>query len=183
MLYLGHITFNSMYIQYANTYFFTATALNWNIIFDEEAKKIIANSLKYLVEKNRIILLGFVVMPNHIHVICRINEDFLIEDVQRDFMKYTAQQIKFHLQAVDPEKLEQHLVNAKDWKYQIWKRKSLSIPIDNNLIFEQKLNYIHENPLQAKWHLVDKPEDYFYSSARFYATGIDHLNMLTNGFE
>ena len=74
-------------------------------------------------------------------------------------------------------------MNAKDRKYQIWKRKSLSIPIDNNLIFEQKLNYIHENPLQAKWQLVDKPEDYFYSSALFYATGIDHLNMLTNGFE
>lgn len=172
-----------MYTQYANTYFFTATVLNWDAILDEEAKKIIVSSLKYLVDNNRIILLGFVIMPNHIHVIWHINEKLFLEDVQRDFMKFTAQQIKFHLLSEDNLKLKQHLVNSKDRKYQIWKRKPLNVAIENNLIFEQKLNYIHGNPLQAKWQLVAEPEAYFYSSALFYTTGVDHFNMLTNGYQ
>ena len=32
----------------------------------------------------------------------------------------------------------------------------------------QKLNYVHRNPLQPQWDLVDRPEDYVWSSARFY---------------
>ena len=171
-----------MHIQFSNTYFFTATALNWNLIFDEVAKNIIVKSLKHLVDHRRILVLGFVVMPNHLHILWHICENNYLEDVQRDFMKFTAQQIKFHLQVSAPEKLNQHLVNTRDRKYQIFKRKPLSIPIDNNLIFEQKLNYIHQNPLQEKWQLAAVPEDYYYSSALFYANGVDHFNMLSNGF-
>ncbi len=45
---------------------------------------------------------------------------------------------------------------------------------------EEKLNYIHRNPLQEKWNLATKPEEYFYSSANFYLTGIDEFGMLTD---
>jgi REP element-mobilizing transposase RayT len=44
-------------------------------------------------------------MPNHIHLVWRINEKCLLEDVQRDFLKYTAQQIKFDLQKHHPQVL------------------------------------------------------------------------------
>jgi hypothetical protein len=30
----------------------------------------------------------------------------------------------------------------------------------------QKLDYIHNNPLQPKWQLAKAPEEYFYSSAK-----------------
>jgi hypothetical protein len=36
---------------------------------------------------------------------------------------------------------------------------------------EQKLEYIHTNPLQAHWNLVTKPEDWIHSSASFYEIG------------
>ena len=39
---------------------------------------------------------------------------------------------------------------------------------------EQKLNYIHYNPLQEKWKLASLPEEYFHSSAAFYITGQQH---------
>jgi putative transposase len=58
-----------MHIQFSNTYFFTATALNWNLIFDEAAKNIIVKSLKHLVDHKKILVLGFVVMPNHLHIL------------------------------------------------------------------------------------------------------------------
>jgi putative transposase len=37
---------------------------------------------------------------------------------------------------------------------------------------ETKLNYIHENPLQEQWNLVDSPEKYPSSSAAFYENAI-----------
>lgn len=32
----------------------------------------------------------------------------------------------------------------------------------------QVLEYIHNNPLQEHWKLAELPEDYYYSSARYY---------------
>ena len=40
--------------------------------------------------------------------------------------------------------------------------------------FGQKLNYIHFNPCQPHWNLAASPEEYKWSSARFYETGIKH---------
>jgi putative transposase len=93
-----------MLSRFSNTYFFTATNLNWlNILETNEAKDIILQSLKYLVAKKRIILFGYTIMPNHIHLIWNICEGEKLQDVQRDFLKFTAQQIKFYLQKNNPE--------------------------------------------------------------------------------
>jgi putative transposase len=64
------------------------------------------------------------------------------------------------------ELLGELLVNAKDRKYQVWERNSLSVPLWTPKVFEQKLDYIHNNPVQAG--LCKFPEDYNYSSAQFY---------------
>jgi len=51
------------------------------------------------------------------------------ETVQRDFLKYTAQQIlKIQRNEKAPLQVEL-LVHAKDRKFQIWERNSLSIPL------------------------------------------------------
>ena len=44
----------------------------------------------------------------------------------------------------------------------------------------QKLNYIHNNPINYPWNLVQYPEEYKYSSAKFYETGIDEFGLLTH---
>jgi len=44
--------------------------------------------------------------------------------------------------------------------------------------FEQKLNYLHNNPVHQKWKLATVPEDYKYSSASFYMTGKDEFGLL-----
>lgn len=79
--------------------FFTATILWWKkLLKPDKYKQIIVDSLAFLVKDGRVKVYGFVIMLNHIHVVWRIHEDRLREDVQRDFLKYTAQQIKFDLQ-------------------------------------------------------------------------------------
>jgi len=138
-----------MLSRFSNTYFFTATNLNWiNILETNEAKDITLQSLQYLVAKKRIILFGYTIMPNHLHLIWNICEGNKLQDVQRDFLKFTAQQIKFYLQENNQQILNKLLVNAKDRKYQIWERNPKNIEIENELIFAQKLEYMHNNPLK-----------------------------------
>jgi len=52
--------------------------------------------------------------------------------------------------------------------------------MDSKEKMEQKLEYIHLNPLQEHWSLVDRPEYYKWSSAMFYEKGIDEFGFLTH---
>ncbi len=168
-----------MYSNYIQ--FFTATILWWKkLLAPDKYKELIVKSMKFLVEDNRVKIYGFVIMPNHIHLIWRINDNHLREDVQRDFLKYTAQQIKFDLQASHLQVLPHFEVNLKDRKYQFWERNPLSIDLFDRKVVEQKLTYIHNNPLHEKWNLAVNPKDYWYSSSRFYETEKDDFGFLSH---
>jgi hypothetical protein len=57
-------------------------------------------------------------------------------------------------------------------------REPLGIELISPAVFEQKLNYIHCNPVRAG--LCINPEEYYYSSAKFYYDGVDSCGMLTH---
>jgi putative transposase len=159
--------------------FFTATCNDLlPLLQDNECKNIIMNSLRFLVEKERVRVFGFVIMSNHIHIIWQMLGDHKPEAVQRDFLKYTAQQIKFHLQIKEPQLLDKCKVQSKDRQYQIWKRNALSIDIYSEEVMIQKLNYIHLNPVKAG--LVSLPEHYFFSSAAFYMLQKDQFGFISH---
>ena len=96
-------------------------------------------------------------MSNHIHLIWQPQSVFTPANIQASFMKYTAQQLKHSLTKNNMDALT-----------------SLISPA----VFEQKLNYIHYNPVKAG--LCINPEDYRYSSAAFYYDGTDRFGMLTH---
>ena len=52
-------------------------------------------------------------MNNHVHFIWQIQEGFTKEAVQRDFLKFTAQQIKDDLEKNHPKVMSLFKVNAK----------------------------------------------------------------------
>ena len=152
--------------------FFTATILKWKPILRTDAyKQLIIDSLSYLVENERCKVYAFVIMPNHIHLLWQILNIHKRESVQRDFLKFTGQMIKMNLQENNPVELENYLVNLKDRAYQIWQRNSLSVDMLSRQMIEQKLEYIHNNPVQGKWLLSNNPSDYKYSSDRYYNVG------------
>ena len=159
--------------------FFTATILQWkHLLKPDKYKQLILDSLRFLVEDRRIKVYGFVIMINHIHVVWHIQGEYKRENVQRDFLKYTAQQIKANLEKHHPNVLPLFLVNAKDRKYQIWERNPLSIDIWSREVLWQKLQYMHLNPVRAgvcRW-----PEEYYWSSALFYQTGTDNFGWLSH---
>ena len=103
---------------------------------------------------------------NHFHLIWQMQGDHKRDDVQRDFLKYTGQQILKLLRNEQSSILQELTVNAKDRKHQVWERDSLGVPLWTSQVFEQKLEYIHNNPVKAV--ICRYPEDYKYSSARFY---------------
>jgi hypothetical protein len=74
-------------------------------------------------------------------------------------------------------------VGTKDRNYQFWERNPLSVPLYSQKVVEQKINYIHGNPLNTGWNLADEPQDYKYSSAGFYYKGKDEFGFLENYLE
>ena len=159
--------------------FFTVTVLEWkHLLKPDKYKQIVLDSLQFLVANKRIKVYGFVIMINHIHLIWHIQRGHKRENVQRDFLKYTAQRIKSDLEKNHQKVLPLFLVNAKDRKHQIWERNPLSIDIWSREVFWQKLHYMHLNPVRAG---VSKcPEEYYWFSAMFYHTGKDNFGFLTH---
>jgi putative transposase len=97
------------------------------------------------------------------------------EDIIRDFKKYTSKRCL--------ELIESNNESRKNWmkwifgsagkrnsnntKYQFWRQDNHPIELDSNKMMQQKLDYIHDNPVVEG--IVDVAEEYLYSSARNYA--------------
>jgi|SRR6185312_9939637 len=164
-----------------HTQFFTATILEWkHLLKKDEYKQIIIESLLFLKKEGSVVINAFVIMPNHIHLIWHIQDKYKAGKIQMRFLKYTAQQMKFRLLDTNDAMLNEFLVNSKDRQYQFWERNSLSVDLWTEEVFIQKLIYIHNNPIKDPWNLVVYPEDYTYSSAKFYETGVDDFGLLTH---
>ena len=167
-----------------NFYFFTATVLNWkHILKPDKYKDILIESFKNHVEKKLLRIFAFVIMPNHFHTVWKINEVLERSDFQRNMLKFTGQTILRDLKLNHRKIHESMYVGAKDRNYQFWERNPLSVPLYSQKIVEQKINYIHANPIIPKWKLANEPQDYKYSSAGFYYTGKDEFGFLENYME
>ena len=159
--------------------YFTATILEWkHLLKQDRYKDIIVDSLRFLVADGRIELNAFVIMNNHIHLIWQPLGDWTPEKIQHSLLSFTAHKFKNHLQENHEQFLQQFKVDAKDRKYQFWERNPLGIDLVNEQMFLQKFNYIYRNPVVKGLCLL--PEDYYYSSAKFYELGIDDFGMLTH---
>ena len=62
-------------------------------------------------------------------------------------------------------------VKSKGAKHKVFQDRYDSKVITGNKFFQEKLNYIHNNPCQKKWGLVENPEEYKHSSASNYFLG------------
>ncbi len=158
--------------------FFTATIIEWKFLLkDDKFKKIIIDSLIYLVSNGKIKLYAFVIMSNHIHLIWQARNGYDPDKIRHSFMKFTAHQMLNELKKHDEDLLKKFKVEKKDRAYQFWKRNAMSIELFTEKVFIQKMNYIHYNPVKAG--LCKFPEEYYYSSANFYHGGADVFGIMT----
>lgn len=168
-------------MELGNIYFHTATILHWYKLFEQNKyKDILIESLDYLVKANKIKVYGFVIMPNHVHLIWEMLDLNGKEMPHASFMKYTSHQIQKELQISNSDILSFFKVNTDTRIYQFWQRESLSILLYTPEVVYQKLNYIHNNPCQGMWMLAENPTLYKYSSANFYEKDLNEFGFLTH---
>jgi putative transposase len=157
-------------------YFATFTTVKWIDVFTRIVyKEILLDSFKFCMEKKDLEIYAWVIMSNHVHLIMG-TKGKPMEDILRDFKTHTSKAI---IQAIHDNPQE----SRKDWllwmfgkegKFnpnnkhnQFWQQGNHPIELTDNIIIDQKLDYLHFNPVTAGW--VDTPEHYLYSSARDYA--------------
>lgn len=88
-------------------YFYTATIKDWKpLLAPDSFKNIIIGSLKYLVEQQTLTMYGFVIMPNHIHLIWEMLDENGKEMPHASFMKFTSHEFKRKLKSVQPQELD-----------------------------------------------------------------------------
>ena len=165
-------------------YFYTATILNWHhLLKSDRYKDIIMSSLRHLVQRGKIKVYAFVIMPNHIHLIWELLEMNGKEMPHVSLLKHTAHSFLVDLRQHDPQLLPYFETKGADRRHHFWQRNSLPIALYNPAVWRQKINYVHNNPIQEKWQLAVLPHEYKYSSAKFYECGIDDFGILSHWWE
>lgn len=162
-------------------YFWTATVKDWKRLFrPDKYKRLIVDQLIALSNRQLILLYGFVIMSNHIHLIWEPIAKNGKEMPHASFNKAVGHEIIKDLKQNHSGVLPYFKVNETERQYRVWQRDSLAVLMDDQKKVEQKLVYIHTNPLQGHWNLATSPEDYQWSSAEFYEKGIDKFGFLTH---
>jgi putative transposase len=157
------------FVETGALYFWTATINGWkHLLADDAHKQVIVDSLQYLSEAEKIEVFGFVIMPNHIHLIWRIRSPRGKESPQGSLLKFTAHRFLSNLRQTASPLLNAYAVRSRTKNFEFWRRDSLAIPLFTLKVAYQKLEYLHNNPLASHWHLATLPADYWFSSASFY---------------
>jgi len=162
-----------VHVDPAHLYFITTSAVQRACIFRRDIiKRVVVDSLNTGRILGQYELFAFVVMPNHVHLVLRCLQDYAVSDVVREFKKASANLIlrqyevegnqevlAFCRAAVKPGQSQQHSV---------WEDEYQAKNVFSPAFLRQKLDYIHHNPVQPHWRLAERPEEYPWSSARFY---------------
>ncbi|MBO0930246.1 transposase [Fibrella aquatilis] len=162
-------------------YFWTNTIKDWKrLLQPDKYKHVILQSWQELVSRGVVCIYGFVIMPNHLHIVWEMLEPNGKEIPHASFNKFTSHTILADLKQHHPQVLPFFSVDDSDRLHRVWQRDPLAILMDGQEKVEQKIEYMHRNPLHERWNLVDSPENYRWSSAPFYETGLDEWGILTH---
>ena len=158
-------------------HFATFTVVGWVDVFSRECyKEIVVDSLKYCQEHKGLILNAWVIMTNHLHLILN-SQTNKIENIVRDAKKFTSKKIIEAIQENNSESRKEWMLNMFGYAgknnnnnkdFQFWKQDYHPVELDSDYKFQQRLSYLHENPVRSG--LVWEPWHYKYSSAIDYYT-------------
>lgn len=175
-----------VHIDPTHLYFITTSAVQRAPVFHRDIiKRILVDSLNTGRILGQYALFAFVIMPNHIHFLIRCANGHSPIEIVREFKKATANLI---LRQYEMENNEQVLtflasVARTGQEHQIWEQEYQAKNVYSPDFLREKLNYLHNNPLQPHWRLAENAEEYIWSSARFYLTGGKALIPLSDARE
>jgi putative transposase len=165
-------------IDQGGMYFVSFGIIEWVDVFTrKDYRDIVIESLQHCQTKKGLVIYGWCIMSNHTHLIISAKENN-VSDVLGDFKKFTSKQIikaitehpgesrKAWMLKIFKEAREK---NSRNLNYQFWQQDNQPKIIYTPKFATQKLEYIHNNPVEAG--IVEKAEEYIYSSARDYYYG------------
>ncbi|MEQ8360258.1 MAG: transposase [Cytophagales bacterium] len=157
------------FIQGQNdVYFITCTVVYWVDLFSRRNyRSIIVDSLNYCIEHKGLRVYAWVIMSNHIHLICKVESDLGISGFLRDFKKYTSKAFIKEMKQINESRREwmqrffsfEAKRSGRASNFKIWKDDNHSIWMHDIDIWS-KIDYIHNNPVVQE--IVDSPNQYIY---------------------
>nr|WP_207434911.1 transposase [Sabulibacter ruber] len=159
-------------------YFVSFAVVYWIDVFTrEEYFNIITENLDFCRKNKGMEIYAWCVMPSHLHLLFRAKDNNPGE-VLRDFKSFTSKQL---LKAIAENIQESRkewmlwlmeragLKNGNVQKCQFWQQHNQPIEVWSPAVIEQKVEYIHQNPVEAGF--VAEPHHWKYSSALDYCGG------------
>ncbi|MGF7080545.1 REP-associated tyrosine transposase [Mucilaginibacter sp. UYCu711] len=156
-------------------HFVTFAVVNWiDLFIRNEYKDILLASWRYCQLNKGLEIYGWCIMTSHVHMIIGSHGEKM-EDILRDMKKHTSVALKAAIKNHPGESRSEWMLwmmeragkkNSQNVNFQLWQQDNHPIELYDQKILYQKLDYIHNNPAVAG--IVERPEDYLYSSARDY---------------
>lgn len=170
-------------------WFLTFTCYKWLPLFElTNSYDLVYNGLEFISKRPQVQTLAFVIMPNHVHLL------LYLEDITVDLNKMVSNGKRFMayelIKRLNEQQRNDILLILRDGCSEIEKRKGQkhrafepsfdAKPVFNDKFLNQKLDYIHHNPVMGKWSLCSEFTDYPHSSAAFYLDDKPHgyLNIM-----
>ncbi|MAY22035.1 MAG: transposase [Flavobacteriaceae bacterium] len=160
-------------------YFVSFAVVQWLDVFTRTTyRNLLLESLSYCQKSKGMEIMAWCIMSNHMHLVFRSVRGEHPAQLLGDFKRFTSKSVVKAIQENPRESRKAILLNsfrveaAKSHnvsRYQFWRHDNRPIELWSNSVIQQKITYIHENPVSAG--LVAKPENYLYSSAADYAGG------------
>jgi putative transposase len=156
-------------------HFVTFTVVRWVDVFTRKKYcDIFLDNLRYCQREKGLLVHSWCLMSNHAHFILSSTKNPL-SDILRDLKKFSSVQI---VNAIKNNKTESRRdwmleifheegnLNSRNKNFQFWQHKNCPKELFSPQFTEQKILYIHDNPVRAG--IVSRQEDYVYSSALNY---------------
>jgi REP element-mobilizing transposase RayT len=164
-------------------HFITATVVDWVDVFTRTSyRDVVVACLDFCIRDKAMVLYGYVIMSNHIHMIVQSGDGDLA-GLLRDFKKFTASKILEKIKS-DPESRREWMLehfklatdgHSRNKNYQFWQYGNHPEEIYSNKFMWSKLDYIHLNLVRAG--IVAKASHYIYSSASNYVSNYGLLKI------
>ncbi|MBS1600827.1 MAG: transposase [Bacteroidetes bacterium] len=156
-------------------YFISFAIVYWIDLFVRNIyKDILLESWSFCKEKKGMDIYGWCIMTSHVHMIIGSHQDRL-ENIMQQMKMHTSVKLKELIINNATESRKEWILelmqkagksNSNNNGFQLWQQDNHPIELTTLAIAHQKLDYIHNNPVEAGF--VEAPEDYLYSSARDY---------------
>ncbi|WMN06018.1 transposase [Marivirga arenosa] len=159
-------------------YFVSFATVNWIDVFIREIYfNEVIKSLKFCVKEKGMEIFAYCIMTNHLHLIFRaLNNN--PGELLKSFKQYTSNSLQKLIAENTAESRKEWMLwmmeraaakNSNFKKRQFWQQHNHPIELWSSEVMDQKLNYIHMNPVKAGF--VEEAKDWRYSSAIDYSGG------------